>query len=721
MESGEELIDCAVCDEDEREAEEQRPPKKPRTDGRANAPTVYDVDGVEDAEQRLVEGWPVPVDGERRAGPGSGHGSGRTRRMARSATAPAETSDTLGGASSSALTDTKQKRTRVRIVCAWSGCAKLARGGAGSTCIVHGGGHRCAEPGCKTSAEGVPDEDGNRWCTAHGGGHRCAEPGCKTSARAVPDEDGNRWCKAHSVEAVARREEKARLRALLERILAAPSMGLLALLQCLEGEDALPCGHGFNGCYVRMFKHARGRPVPDDAPRGAEASASSDGVDALVAASEDGEAEMDDAAPQLADGAPMLSLEAASEDDDVASLMRETSADAEEALGLLSRFRRRLLDLGPLGRGLTAELARVEQAMHRVITVEATLAAADAARGADAATLDEVAMAGAESLRAGFEGRVSTGSTVPAVATLAVAPAEEQEAGGEPLVDVEACAAATPSSEGGGRLREKVGRWLIRVKRHTTYPESSADAEQERLRLLSPDDRMLFLGGRRPGESDTWDGTGDGSQALFSQFVSLPLSDALPAHIESVEGCWVRLEVGTDIVAACAPFAVATRAHAGRLGMSPEAIERVVTLNMSACVAACCSLEMHPGKGAPDRAQILRVECYGNGVDDEDAAAGPKHVDHANRPLYLGMRLGHLYLQKYGHPGGSSWGLTIRGAGRGHVLVRAVAHGGGVVEPSMTHWALTVATAVRLTQPVAFHEPTCVGDVFTSQLVRLVL
>jgi len=752
MESGEELIDCAVCDEDEREAEEQRPPKKPRTDGRANAPTVYDVDGVEDAEQRLVEGWPVPVDGERRAGPGSGHGSGRTRRMARSATAPAETSDTLGGASSSALTDTKQKRTRVRIVCAWSGCAKLARGGAGSTCIVHGGGHRCAEPGCKTSAEGVPDEDGNRWCTAHGGGHRCAEPGCKTSARAVPDEDGNRWCiahggghrcaepgcktsaravpdedgnrwcKAHSVEAVARREEKARLRALLERILAAPSMGLLALLQCLEGEDALPCGHGFNGCYVRMFKHARGRPVPDDAPRGAEASASSDGVDALVAASEDGEAEMDDAAPQLADGAPMLSLEAASEDDDVASLMRETSADAEEALGLLSRFRRRLLDLGPLGRWLTAELARVEQAMHRVITVEATLAAADAARGADAATLDEVAMAGAESLRAGFEGRVSTGSTVPAVATLAVAPAEEQEAGGEPLVDVEACAAATPSSEGGGRLREKVGRWLIRVKRHTTYPESSADAEQERLRLLSPDDRMLFLGGRRPGESDTWDGTGDGSQALFSQFVSLPLSDALPAHIESVEGCWVRLEVGTDIVAACAPFAVATRAHAGRLGMSPEAIERTVALNMSACLAACGSFEMPSGvQGAKAYYRILRVECYGG--NGEESAANKTHRESVTLPVYNAMRTGHLYLQRYGHPGGRpSWGMSLRGAGRGKVLVRAVARvgGDGEGELGMTEWALTVAEALGL-KPEAFHEPTRVGDVFTSQLVRLVL
>ena len=95
-----ELIDCAVCDEDEQEAEEQRPPKKPRTVGRANAPTIYDVDEVEDAVLRLVEGWPVPVDGERRAGSGSGsgHGSGPKKRKARSDTAPADTSVTLGGA-----------------------------------------------------------------------------------------------------------------------------------------------------------------------------------------------------------------------------------------------------------------------------------------------------------------------------------------------------------------------------------------------------------------------------------------------------------------------------------------------------------------------------------------------------------------------------------------------------------------------------------------------
>jgi len=162
------------------------------------------------------------------------------------------------------------------------------------------------------------------------------------------------------VEAVARREEKARARELFASISAAPSAGPLPLLRFLVGEAWLPrCQLGVGGLYVRAFRCARALPAPDDAPRGAEASASSDGVDALEAASEDGEAEMDDAAPQLADGAPMLSLEAASEDDDVASLMRETSADAEEALGLLSRFRRRLLDLGPLGRGLTAELARV--------------------------------------------------------------------------------------------------------------------------------------------------------------------------------------------------------------------------------------------------------------------------------------------------------------------------------------------------------------------------
>ena len=41
-------------------------------------------------------------------------------------------------------------------------------------------------------------------------------------------------------------------------------------------------------------------------------------------------------------------------------------------------------------------------------------------------------------------------------------------------------------------------------------------------------------------------------------------------------------------------------------------------------------------------------------------------------------------------------------------------------EPSMTESALTVAHALGLS-PQAFHEPTCVGDVFTSRLVRLVL
>ncbi len=80
-------------------------------------------------------------------------------------------------------------------------------------------------------------------------------------------------------------------------------------------------------------------------------------------------------------------------------------------------------------------------------------------------------------------------------------------------------------------------------------------------------------------------------------------------------------------------------------------------------------------------------------------APGPPEARAPWRPL-LGPK----------HPG--------RGAGpSAYLLVRAVAHGRGDVEPSMTAWALTVAKALDL-KPQAFHEP---GYVFTSRLVRLVL
>ena len=279
--------------------------------------------------------------------------------------------------------------------------------------------------------------------------------------------------------------------------------------------------------------------------------------------------------------------------------------------------------------------------------------------------------------------------------------------------------AAAPTSEPGPCLAQCAGV-LLRCRRHSGYPEKVLnDPRQKACADRSPGDLLFTLGSSlRPHDQRSWEPTGQ--DAMYGQYILLPSSEPLPPQFVDCPDSHVRLEAGDDIVAACAPFANAIRAHAGRLGMRPEVSERILTLNMSACVAACCFLEMPSGEGALDRMRISRVECYGNGVDDEDAAAGPMHVHHGNQKLYTDMRLGHLYLQRYGHFGGPSWGLTIRGAGRGHLLVRAVARGGVDGEPSMTEWALTVAQALGLS-PQEFHEPTRVGDVFTSRLVRLVL
>ena len=59
--------------------------------------------------------------------------------------------------------------------------------------------------------------------------------------------------------------------------------------------------------------------------------------------------------------------------------------------------------------------------------------------------------------------------------------------------------------------------------------------------------------------------------------------------------------------------------------------------------------------------------------------------------LYNAMSPGHLYLQRYGHPGGADWGMSLRGAGRGKLLVRAVELGAGRelggTEMGMSAWA----------------------------------
>ena len=245
-------------------------------------------------------------------------------------------------------------------------------------------------------------------------------------------------------------------------------------------------------------------------------------------------------------------------------------------------------------------------------------------------------------------------------------------------------------------------------------------SEQEALRARSPDDRMFALGSLAPRNPAAWKGIGRGARALYGQYVRLPDGVALPAHLLDCPGCYVRLKAGDDIVAACQPFAQDIGEHARRLELADADRERIIALNMSACITVCGSFETQSGA----RARITRVECYGG--DLEESASNAEHRASVKKALYNAMLPGHLYLQKYGHPGGASWGMSLRGVGRGNLLVRAVELGGelGGVEMGMSAWAGTVAHMLGMTGPTEprhFHEPTRVGDIFTSHEVRLVL
>ena len=260
------------------------PAKRQRTlPARFAAQTVADVVSDEEGKmRRLVGEQPGRREGEQPIAEATGP-RGKKRRAPMGAAPVAASAVAPSAAPNAASREAPPKPW----ACSWDGCVKSFSKQCGLTS------HMCTHTGAQPFA--------------------CCWDGC-VERFSVQCNLTRHMSTQHSEEGVARREEKARLRArlwaLLERILAAPSVGLLALLQCLEGEDALPCGHGFNGYYVRMLQRARGRSAPDDATGGAEASASSDGVDALEAASEDDEA--DDAAPQLVD--------AASEDDEAVEM-----------------------------------------------------------------------------------------------------------------------------------------------------------------------------------------------------------------------------------------------------------------------------------------------------------------------------------------------------------------------------------------------------------------
>jgi hypothetical protein len=99
----------------------------------------------------------------------------------------------------------------------------------------------------------------------------------------------------------------------------------------------------------------------------------------------------------------------------------------------------------------------------------------------------------------------------------------------------------------------------------------------------------------------------------------------------------VRLKAGDDIVAACQPFAQDIGEHATRLGLDDADSERIMALNMSACITVCGFFETRSG----GRARITRVECYGG--DLEESASNAEHRASVKKALYNAMLpRGHL-------------------------------------------------------------------------------
>jgi len=520
--------------------------------------------------------------------------------------------------------------------------------------------------------------------------------------------------RTHTEEAEALRARLARWREQQQPLVCqAAAKGPLPLLRLLDGfVDQLPA-RGISTALERALRFARrGLDSTDEPPDGDAESSVPSIADELEVSPSDDETELDET--ELDDGGAVFD-EAAPELAEMSSPELMTSAGATEALGILGRLRPRL----PLGKTFAAEVARLEVDLHRLIFIQATLAAAACAGTQDRETMPLEARARAEALRMRFVGRASVSEAVVA----ADAVVEEAAAAVEGLAQVEMMAARAAAAEA-GRVCVAAACTLVRCERHTAYKEAAGeDLEQEALRARSPDDRMFALRGRGPHASwlepsnpAAWKGIGRGAKALYGQYVRVPDGVALPAHLLDCPGCYVRLNAGDDIVAACQPFAQDIREHATRLMLDDADSQRIIALNMSACITVCGFFDTQSGA----RARIMRVECYGG--DLEESASNAEHRASVKKALYNAMLPGHLYLQKYGHPGGCSWGMSLRGVGRGKLLIRAVELGG--VEMGTSAWAETVALMLGMTGPTKprhFHEPTHVGDIFTSHEVRLVL
>ena len=117
-------------------------------------------------------------------------------------------------------------------ICNQIGCEKQIQGKA-DKCKKHGGGKRCNEYSCKSSAE----DNITGKCKNHGGGKRCNEPNCKSSSQSVigkcKKHGGNKYCNEISCDKYVFLQDKCFKH---------------SVNKCIEKSCETPARYGYSKC-----------------------------------------------------------------------------------------------------------------------------------------------------------------------------------------------------------------------------------------------------------------------------------------------------------------------------------------------------------------------------------------------------------------------------------------------------------------------------------------